>query len=87
MTREETLKGVNALSSNEALLLLLEAQQHLSWVGCNFSEALESNYGEKDEESQKSIKQIYSLMTEIDEILSRWLYVLLGLHFSTTVKE
>ena len=82
MTREETLKGIAALSGNESILKLIEVQQELSCVCCHFAEALEDYYGERQQGPQEAIQNFYDKSKEMDSIINAWLGEILYCHFS-----
>lgn len=87
MTREETLKGIFALVGNEPVLKLIEAQQALSSVGCDFAAALEEQYGEDQEEPLRAIESIYAKIKEMDILISAYLGELIYCHFSVKRDE
>lgn len=81
MTREETLRGIQALAGNEPVLKLIEAQQALSSVGCDFAQAMEEHYGEEQEEPRKAVDTIYAKIKEMDAVISDNLGELIYEHF------
>lgn len=83
MTREETLKGIAALSSEEGICGLIEVQQELSSVCLNFAIAIEDYYGECPN-TETATSEFCDRCKALDEMVNEWLGSMLAAHFSAT---
>lgn len=81
MTREETLKGIAALPSEEGICGLIEVQQELSSVCLHFSLAIEAYYGECPD-TETATSEFYDRCKALDGMINNWLGSMLCGHFS-----
>lgn len=81
MTREETLKGIAALPSEEGICGLIEVQQELSSVCLHFVQAIKAYYGECPK-TETAASEFCDKCKALNGMVNDWLGTMLNAHFA-----